>query len=331
MKANKFFAVALAALAMVACKPNGQEPTPNPNPNPNPGTSVTITPDKHEFKVGATVELTCSAEATWTVISNNSSVTLNVAAGEKAAKVIATAVKAGNASVIATVGTEQGYATLVVKEEGGGAAKVIECSELYPLFIDGVTLEANKSKVVANFGPDDVDQFFYYWENTYLAGDGSSSKNFYGNMEGYQALTVNTVGWSGAGVCLVNDNGSNIAALNKLINDIKANPDQYFFHIALKSTDAATHYFSMLGSDGCEVAFGPGKYDVANSQGIIVRTIDCFGDFPRTGAWKEFDVPMSSFASKLVPQVKGVNVFTCSSGSVQGTQLNMDAVYFYKK
>ena len=55
MKANKFFAVALAALTLgfIACKPN--EPT----------QQLTITPSPAEVSVGATVHLTANMEVTW--------------------------------------------------------------------------------------------------------------------------------------------------------------------------------------------------------------------------------------------------------------------------
>ncbi len=55
MKANKFFAVALAALTLgfIACKPN--EPT----------QQLTITPSPAEVSVGATVQLTANMEVTW--------------------------------------------------------------------------------------------------------------------------------------------------------------------------------------------------------------------------------------------------------------------------
>ena len=53
MKANKFFAVALAALTLVACEKK-EEPT-----------ELTITPAVAEVSVGATVQLSANMEVTW--------------------------------------------------------------------------------------------------------------------------------------------------------------------------------------------------------------------------------------------------------------------------
>jgi hypothetical protein len=58
-----------------------------------------------------------------------------------------------------------------------------------------------------------------------------------------------------------------------------------------------------------------------------------YADFERDGAWHAFDIPMSKFANALANQAveAGVNVFVVLTEGTQGAQLNLDAVYFYKK
>lgn len=55
MKANKFFAIALAALALMACNKK-EEPQPE---------KLKVTPEVAEVSVGATVQLTANMEVTW--------------------------------------------------------------------------------------------------------------------------------------------------------------------------------------------------------------------------------------------------------------------------
>ena len=54
MKANKFFAIALAALTLMAC-----------NKKDEPAQKLTITPATAEVAVGATVQLTANMDVTW--------------------------------------------------------------------------------------------------------------------------------------------------------------------------------------------------------------------------------------------------------------------------
>ena len=60
--------------------------------------------------------------------------------------------------------------TALVIAIAASAAIQVSAKQFWPVIMDGTTLEANASSMVASFAPNDVDQFLYPWENTYVAG-----------------------------------------------------------------------------------------------------------------------------------------------------------------
>lgn len=309
MKTNKFFATALAVLALVgltACEQKNQPTEP-----------LTLTETSVTLKVGETHQLVANVTVeSWT--SSNEAVA-TVANG------LVTAVSAGNAIISATAaGVTKTCVVLVEADQTQGGGKALKGSQFWPIAIDGTTADANASKMVADFRPDDVGKFLYIWENTYVANDNPTGLNFHGNTEGYTALLVGSVGWSGCGYCLTESDGSNAwQAAEALRAAIVANPDDYFLHMAIKSTDNASHCFYVLGSEATKFVLGStSQYD-----GPVYQ------NFTRNGEWAEFDIPMAQYAAALSTTtcVAGVNVFVALSEGIAGAQLNMDAVYFYKK
>ncbi len=308
MKTNKIFATALAVLALVgftACEPK------------NPAEPLELTETSVTLKVGETHQLVANvAVESWT--SSNEAVA-TVADG------LVTAVSAGNAIISATAaGVTKTCVVLVEAEQTQGGGKALKGSQFWPIAIDGTTADANASKMVADFRPDDVGKFLYIWENTYAANENPTGLNFHGNTEGFTALTVGSVGWSGCGYCLTETDASNAwQAAEDLRAAIVANPDDYFLHMAIKSTDNASHCFYVLGSEATKFVLGStSQYD-----GPVYQ------NFTRNGEWAEFDIPMAQYAAALSTTtcVAGVNVFVALSEGIAGAQLNMDAVYFYKK
>lgn len=313
MKANKFFAVALAALALVgmnACK------DPNKPVDPEQEDALTLDQTSVQLKVGETATVKATVEATWT--SSDAEVATVAGNGKEA---VITAVKEGSAVVSATTKGGQTKTCIVSVKKGGSdpQGKQLKGSQVWPIILDGTTLEANQSKVVASFQPNDVDQFLYVWEGTY-EGSEATGLNFHGNSDGYLSMSV-TQGWAGAGFCLT-DKGNGWEAAESLRAAIVANPDQYFLHMAIKSTDNYSHCFYMFGSEATKFVLG--------NHSVYDGPIKA--DFERDGAWKEFDIPMSQYASALANTTcaAGVNVFVMLSEGVVGAKLNLDAVYFYK-
>jgi len=319
MKTNKFLAVALAALTMVglnACKKdNGSTTTPD---EPGQETTLVLNPTALQLEAGAEGTIEATVEATWT--SSDATVATVTGAGKTAT---VKAIKAGSTAVITatTAGGQVKTCVVAVKANVGpsGGAE-LKGSQVWPIVLDGVTYEANKNKIVASFQPNDVDQFLYVWEGTYTGGT-ASGMNFHGNTEGYTALVVAST-WSGCGFCLT-DAGNGWEAAKALKEAIVANPDQYFLHLAIKSTDNYAHCFYFMGSESTKFVLG--------SKSVYEGPV--YKDFTRDGSWQEFDIPMSAYANALANQAvaAGVNVFVALSEGVQGAQLNLDAVYFYKK
>lgn len=324
MKANKFFAVALAALTLVgfnACK-SGQQGEGSDDPD-QPGQEATLALDKTSISLEVEGEETITATIEVSFESSDPTVASVTPANDgKSAKV--TALKEGSAVITAkSKGGQVKTCVVAVKKKGGdqqGGGAQLKGSQVWPIILDGVTYEANESKIVASFQPNDNDQFLYVWEGTYVGGT-TSGLNFHGNSEGYTALVV-AAGWSGCGFCLT-DAGTGWQAAEALRAAVVESPDDYFLHLAIKATDNASHCFYMFGSEATKFVLGTnGVYD-----GPI------YANFERDGAWHEFDIPMASYATALANTTcaAGVNVFVVLTEGISGAQLNLDAVYFYKK
>lgn len=310
MKANKFFAIALAALTMVgfnSCKDKEKEVE-----------ALTLTPTSLTLKVGETGTITANVTVeTWA--SNNEA----VATVDKG---VVTAVAEGNAIISATAnGTTKTCVVLVEKAgQQGGDEKTIEAKRIWPVILDGVTAEKYASLIAGDFRPNDVDNNLFIWAagETYSAGEGTG-KNFFGNTEGYMALTVAAPqGWSGAGFNVAN--AESVAAAKALQAAIAAEPDKYFLHLAIKATNAGNHQFYVFNNaEGRSFNIGT----------AAIEKGDVIGDFPRDGEWYEFDVPMAQFATAIAGETIGMdlNILCFLSGGTVGAQLNLDAIYFYEK
>ena len=309
MKTNKIFATALAVLALVgftACEPK------------NPAEPLELTETSVTMKVGETHQLVANvAVESWT--SSNEAVA-TVANG------LVTAVSAGNAIISATAAGVTKTCVVLVEAAGstGGntTAAQVKGTKIWPIILDAVTAEANAAKIVGDLRIDDTNNFLYIWAagETYAAGEGTGL-NFHGNTEGYVALTVAAPqGWSGLGFCL---GEASAAAAEQLRQAIVANPDKYFLHLAIKATTNGNHQFYTFNDAVTSFAVGTATIEA----GAVI------GDFTRDGSWAEFDVPMANFAAALanIPFPTGGNIFCALSGAAVGSQLNLDAVYFYEK
>ena len=310
MKANKFFAAAMAALALVgfsSCKDKNDD-----------NKSLELTETSISMKVGETHQLVANVTVeTWSTSDEK------VATVDKG---MVTAVAEGTAIISATAkGTTKTCVVKVTKEgQGGGGtttAAEVKGSQIWPVILDEATATANESKIVASFAPNEQTKFLYVWDKTYVANNNPTGRGFYGG-EGYLAMTV-ALDWSGCGFCLTAD-GTDWEPAETLRAAIVANPDDYYLHLAIKSTDNYAHCFYCFGAEN------GGKF-VLGSKSVYDGPV--YSDFTRDGMWQEFDIPMSKFAAALasVKCEAGVNVFVALTEGVVGAQLNLDAVYFYKK
>ena len=314
MKTNKFFATALAVLALVGFTACEQK---------NPVETLELTETSITLKVGDTHQLTANvAVESWT--SSNPAVAavsngLVVAVAEGTAIVSATAAGVTKTCVVlVTADATQGNGN----GNGNATAAQVKGTKIWPIVLDAVTAEANAAKIVGDLRIDDTNNFLYIWAagETYAAGEGTGL-NFHGNTEGYVALTVAAPqGWSGLGFCL---GDASAAAAEQLRQAIVANPDKYFLHIAMKATTPGNHQFYTFNDAVTSFAVGTATIEA----GAVI------GDFTRDGSWAEFDVPMANFAAAMANLTfpTGGNIFCALSGAAVGSQLNLDAVYFYEK
>ncbi len=336
MKANKFFAAVMAAMTLVgfsACKGEGKTPE-----------AYKLNETKVSVEVGKTfqLEITPKATATWES-SDPTKATVD-------ANGLVTGVAVGNAIVSAKVGEEELSAFVTVtetqKEEGGegeggkqeedkdrsGLHKSLQGSEYFLFVLDGTTFNRLPSSViVADYRPNDVTSFIDVWASgeTYNAGT-TSGKNFYGEAEGWVAFEcVAPAGWSGGGIRSIVEGGEAGNDANKLLDKIMAAPDDYYFHVAMKSTDDKSHHFRLYGTSEVDIIIGAaqGAKDFDGN--------DCDVFFTRDGSWQEIEVPMSFFTKKglVFNSTAKLNNYVLGwvSGGQVGAQLQFDACFIYKK
>lgn len=302
----------LAALAIVACKPKEE---PQPDPQPTPTTELTITPKTAELEVGQSVTLTANLACSFTVAPED---VVTLVPANDGMSVEVTAVAVGNAIITATAGEQTAKAAISVK----APTVQVDYSEVWPIILDETQFTEWQDLIKGDFRPDDVTKFLYVWAagETYAQGEGLGL-NYYGH-EGYTSLTVVApADWSGCGFCMVDSVAA--APMKDLVAAINAEPDKYFLHLGMKATTQGNHQFYIFN-------------DAATSFAIGTATIEAgevFGDFTRDGSWAGFDIPMTMFTTYLstYEPAAGHNIFCVLSGNNRGSQLNMDAVFFYKK
>ena len=314
MKANKFFAVALAALTLVgfnACKDKDPEkPTED---------TLALNPASLQLEEGETATIVATVEATW---ASNAEAVATVAGDGKNA--VVTAVAEGNAIITATTagGQTKTCVVLVKKADDPQSGAEVKGTQIWPIILDGTTADANASKIVADFRPNDQEKNLWVWDASYTGGT-ATGLNFHGNSDGYLSLVTATPNYGGAGFNLA-DGSEFLAAATALRKEIVADPDNYFFHLAIKSTDAQNVSYYVMGCDATYFTIGSAATEW--SSNVI-------GDYDRDGTWHEFDIPMSAYATALASVVDGKegNIFCMLAAGPQGSVLNLDAVYFYKK
>ena len=324
---TRFFAfAAMAAAVLTSCSKDDNDDEVVPD-NEVKVESVTLSATTAEVKVGEVLTLTATLQPTgakgdivWT------------SSDEKVATVSAgtvTGVAEGTVIISASVGDIVANCQVKVAkaEEEKNDEQQLSGSNFYVFQMDGATYDSLGDKVKMDLRTDESTKFLYVWNDTYEAGT-TSGKNFFGIADSWISLKVTNVGWSGCGFCYGTD--ENPYDLSDLY-DIYQNPSDYYFHIAMKTTDNASHCVILYG-DGTEVKYGIGGAYVDN--GVSYESL---GSLTRDGEWNEIEVPMSKFVDKGLiysenwKPTTGQNLVAFLSGGVQGTHLQIDAMYIYKK
>lgn len=321
MKYIKFIALAAAAFMFAACEEKTEGVT-----------NVTLDQSAVQIEVGKTVTLTATvepagaAEVTWE--SSNTAVA-TVDGGVVTGVAEGTAIVAANAdgktaSCIVTVVAEgSGDDNEDDNETPGDLHSSLQGSEYFVFQLGETASSKIASKIVADFRPDNNIKNLFIWDATYIAGT-TQGLNFYGDPEGWVSLDVLSVGWSGFAY-----NVEDLELLNKL-SAIMANPENYYFHIAIKSTDNASHLLFLDGTAGS------GKICVGETafvdKGVTYQPV---AGLTRDGSWNEIEVCMADLVAQGLSygnsNTVALNVFGALSGGVAGTNLQFDAAFIYKK
>ena len=321
MKANKFFAVALAALTLVSFASCDKKDS-DEKGGGGSSTSLALDPTSAQLEVGGTVTITATVEATW---SSSNTAVATVAPGNDGGKTaLVTALAEGSAVISATANGQTKTCVVAVKKKGGDdpQGKTIHAKRIWPIILDGVTAEKYASIIAADFRPNDQEKNLWVWDASYSGGQ-STGTNFFGNTEGYLSLITATPTYGGAGFNL-GDGSEALAAATALRKEIIANPDKFALHLAIKSTDAQNVSYYVMGCEG--TYFTIGSSATSYSSNVI-------GDYARDGQWHEFNIELSAYATALSTVVDGKegNIFCMLAAGPQGSVLNLDAVYFYEK
>lgn len=323
MKTVKWFALATAAFMFAACENTPEEGV----------TSISLDQSTATVEVGKTITLNATVEPEGTEVTWASS---NTAAATVNGGVV-TGVAEGTAIIVASAGTQTASCLVTVVAEGEGEGEgegntdvdpgdlhaSLQGSDYFIFQMDGVTSEKIASKIVADFRPDEVTKFLYIWENTYSAGT-TQGLNFYGEPEGWVSLDVLSVGWSGFAYSV-----ADTELLNKL-SAIMADAENYYFHIAIKSTDNASHLLFLDGTAGSgKICVGEAAFV---DSGVTYQPV---AGLKRDGSWNEIEVCMADLLAQGLSygnnNTAALNVFGALSGAVAGTNLQFDAAFIYKK
>lgn len=197
-----------------------------------------------------------------------------------------------------------------------------KATDYYLIYLDGETTEKNipAEKIKKDFRTDDVTHFLYIWENTYNANP-AVGPNSNGVPGEYIDFSVGSVGWSGFGFAGV--------APGK---DMSGVDNTYYLHFAMKASDQAAHASHQVIINK---APNVGKIVIGNKPFVDGGvSFDPYGDFTRDGEWYNFDIPMSQLAKQGCSFANETattdNVFSMLSGGVAGTNICLDAIFFYK-
>ena len=220
--------------------------------------------------------------------------------------------------------------TLKEDENGGNSIyPSLNGTNYYPIVLDETTAKEIESRIVCDLRPNDGTNNLWVWDNTY-AGSESAGLSFYGLTEGWVSLKVGTVGWSGAGWNVTKEapNFSKLA-------DIAQSPKSYYLHIGYKGAAGVAHELQLVYStQEKKFTVGDGEYDGRAALAPISND----GKFV-ANEWNEYEISIADlgidYTVDLVDSegkpAAGTNVFVCLSGGETGVEINLDAVFIYKK
>ncbi|GHU72067.1 hypothetical protein FACS189413_14610 [Bacteroidia bacterium] len=205
-------------------------------------------------------------------------------------------------------------------------------SNFYVLFMDAEseTTLNGKIKVATMLRNYDV------WNaGETLAGVERTGVNSWGVPAAWVAFDVLAPdGWNGGAIIATLEEFETIPDLSPIFDG------DYYFHVATKSPNNQPNAGTMLifYSEGQEIKyfFGP----------LVNKPADCpnyGGNYAHDGEWHHFEIPVAELASKGYLWTTALNMagnpsgrryllgFMSFPGNVPGQEINLDAIFFYKK
>ncbi|WP_194766334.1 Ig-like domain-containing protein [Tamlana sp. I1] len=321
----KFLLITLfcAVFTLTGCSSeDSTDDSDNGGGNENPATGITLDKSTLDIDEGETATLTATlepldAEGTITWSSSNAAVATVDSEG------VVTAIKEGEAAIVAAIGTLTAICDVTVtKETVIVDSETLKGSDYYIIQLDETSYNSISTKVINDFRPDGVDKNLYIWENTFNGGT-STGPNFYGLDQGWISFTVANVGWSGAGFSI----GPNYGDID--MTRMFDNPEDYYLHIGLKTGQAASSYLFILTDGQAEAKIAIGDNFVDDGT-----TYQAFSQLTRDNTWNSIDIPvthLNELGLFFNQPFSDVNILALLAGGTQGTTFDMDAVFFYKK
>lgn len=195
-------------------------------------------------------------------------------------------------------------------------------SEYVVVSLDEYSTKDIQSRIKASYQIDDTNVFLYIWENTYTAGS-SDGLNFYDMASSWTSLVVGTVGWSGAGFCVVNP--TEIPPFVEKTSDLAS----WTFHMAYKGAAGAAHIVILTWNGATyKFAVGDGSLEDAGVKYDAIAPVS--GKF-EVGKWNEYEISLAETGLDYTKAAKADNLVSVLSGGKTGTTLDVDAIFFYKK
>ena len=319
---KKFFAIALAALTLVACGDKNKPQT----------ETLKLNESEISVAVDATFQLTANLDVTWTS-SNEAIATVanGLVKGIAAGEANITATSQDGQKAICKVTVTGGQITPPTPSSPYAEFAQLNGSAYYVFFLQAGATEYLGNKVIYNFGPNDNagqgSRWLYVWENTFTGGTGVGTDPF-DQAEGWTALVQGSVGWAGMGLCVAINDANNtsgegaaedLAALDAIRNNI-TDYDAWYLAVALKNaTPSAGYEFKLIGSNVDGTESGNGAITIAPAA---------------TGEWVYKEYKLSDIAGlEFGPFNKnGSNILTIVANPyMTGTQIDLGYAFLYKK
>jgi hypothetical protein len=173
-----------------------------------------------------------------------------------------------------------------------------------------------------------------------LVGGNRSGRNAWG-VAGSSWVSFDVVNDKSGGTFVTVPNSENFPGGMPNLKDITDNPDDYYFHFAIKSplNQHQAGWTLIFYSDSTPAtANGGGLQYYIGPEKETVRGMAWLGNYTHNDEWQHFEIPVSQMVARgykwngpFSAGVKKNLIGFYSPGNTEGTELNLDAIFFYRK